>query len=227
VKLRLNDYLRRTLFIVGSGGHGLSLASVAIQSGFRDIKFISLGENSSSNGIISKPSIRELLPKLNNCSLAIAVGDNFLREKVVNEIFSLAILFNVEIKFPNIVHPKANVANSVEMGQGNQLFPLSNLGESSELHDFIILNHLSSLDHHSVCCDYSSLAPGSITGGNVNIGRKSALLISSCVSQKVTIGEDSILAANSFLKQDIPDLVLFGGSPAKLIRTRKAGERYM
>ena len=198
-----------------------------MQSGFRRIQFLETESQITKvnpNGIAL---LKDLLPELDNCSFAIAIGDNFYREKVTNDLMSLASLFNVQLSFPNIIHPQASIGRFVEMGIGNQIFPTSNVGTCSVIQDFVILNHLSSVDHQSSCASYASLAPGAVTGGNVQIGRRSAILISSSIAHKVHIGSDSVLAGNSFLKEDIADLVLYGGSPAKLIKNRILGESYM
>lgn len=227
VKLPLYRNSKKTLYVIGAGGQGNSLASVAVQSGFRRIQFVETRPQIARANPSGVALLKDLLPGLGNCSFAIAIGDNFYREKVTNELNSLASLFNVQVSFPNIIHPQANIGRFVEMGIGNQIFPTSNVGASSVIQDFVFLNHLSSLDHQSSCASYSSLAPGAVTGGNVQIGHRSALLISSSVAHNVNIGNDSVLAGNSFLKEDIADLVLFGGSPAKLIRSRILGESYI
>ena len=41
------------------------------------------------------------------------------------------------------------------------------------------------------------------------------------VLKEVTIGEGSVVGANSLVLHDLPDNVLAGGSPAKVIRTLK------
>jgi sugar O-acyltransferase (sialic acid O-acetyltransferase NeuD family) len=227
VKLPLYRKSKRTLYIIGAGGQGISLASVAVQSGFRRIQFVETESQITKATPNSIALLKDLLPELDNCSFAIAIGDNFYREKVTNDLMSLASLLNVRLSFPNIIHPHASIGRFVEMGVGNQIFPTSNVGTCSVIQDFVILNHLSSVDHQSSCASYSSLAPGAVTGGNVQIGRRSAILISSSVAHQVHIGSDSVLAGNSFLKEDIADLVLYGGSPAKLIKNRTLGENYM
>ncbi len=218
---------RNILYIVGSGGHGLSLASVASQSGFKEICFLNMQDDRKSAHGFPSYFLRSVIANLNNCSLAIAIGDNYVRQNVYNEILNLAAQVNITLRFPNIVHPQVSIAKSVVVGLGNQLFPQSNIGAGGVVEDFVIMNHLSSLDHECTIKSFSSFAPAAITGGNVKIGNRSALLLSSAVSHNVRIGSDSVLAANSFLKEDMGDFEIYGGSPAHFIRGRQIGEGYL
>lgn len=217
----------RKLYIVGSGGHGLSLASLAVQSGFKEVSFLDMISNQPEVHGLPNLSFIPTLPSLNGCSVAIAIGDNFVRNRVYEDVVQLATEMNITLNFPNLVHPRVSIARNVSMGRGNQFFPQSNIGAGTDLGDFVILNHLSSIDHESRIGSFSSFAPAAITGGKVTIGKRSALLLSSAVSHHVSIGSDTVLAANSFLKEDIGDLCVYGGSPAHFIRNRVAGEAYL
>jgi serine O-acetyltransferase len=52
-------------------------------------------------------------------------------------------------------------------------------------------------------------------------------IINSAVSNGVAIGNDVIIAANSFVKEDVMDNSLVAGSPARFIRHQKAGDSYL
>ena len=218
---------QRALYILGSGGHGISLGSVALQSGFSKVVFLDSLISEASNSIPQVFPLNETLEKLTQASFAIAIGDNFQRRMLHSRLVSLSQEFNVDIDFPNVIHPQASIAKYVELGVGNHIFPFACVGANSRISNFVVLNHLSSIDHQSIALDYSSLSPGAVTGGNVIVGKGSALLLSSSVAPKVTIGENSILAANSFLKDCIEDNVLYAGSPAQHVRFRHEGESYL
>jgi acetyltransferase-like isoleucine patch superfamily enzyme len=167
------------------------------------------------------------LQKIDTASLAIAIGENHKRRELYNYVESLSTEYNVALNFPNVVHAKSSIGKGVELGIGNHIFPFSNIGARSDISDFVIMNHHSSLDHQSQASSYASLAPGAITGGNVSIGEESALLISSSVAPQISIGVGSVLGANSFLKENLGDYKLFAGSPAQFVRDRQEGESYL
>lgn len=218
--------VKKKVLIFGTGGHAVSAASLAEQCGFSVYSFISLQE---TIGEINGKQIRPIqsFPSGSKISVVLAVGDNFLRESLTDELGLLAKRKNLEVTFPNLVHPSCHIGSHVKIGQGNQLFPGASLGANSRIEDFVILNHLSSLDHESSMESFASLAPGVVTGGRVKIGRRAALLINSAVSNDITIGSDAIIGANSFVKEDVMDNSLVAGSPARFIRHQGAGDSYL
>jgi acetyltransferase-like isoleucine patch superfamily enzyme len=48
-----------------------------------------------------------------------------------------------------------------------------------------------------------SLAPVAVTGGNVKIGFRSTISMGASVKHGVSIGDDSVLGANSYLNNDL------------------------
>lgn len=218
--------VKKKVMIFGTGGHAISVASLAEQCGFNVSGFVSSQE---TLGEINGKHVHPILsfPPRSKIAVAIAVGDNFLRESLAEELVLLAKSKKIEISFPNLIHPTCNIGSGAKFGQGNQLFPGANLGAHSRIEDFVILNHLSSLDHESSMESFASLAPGVVTGGRVKIGRRSALLINSAVSNGIAIGNDVVIAANSFVKEDVMDNSLVAGSPARFIRHQRAGEVYL
>ena len=217
---------RKSLLIFGTGGHAISVASLAEQCGYRIDGFISATDKPGE--LLGVPVIltRDLFRRV-SFSVSIAVGDNSVREEIVKNLLVQSASAGVDIYFPNLIHPAANLGIGVELGQGNQLFPGISLASRSMIQDFVVMNHLSSLDHESVMSSFSSLGPGALTGGRVSLGFRSAALINSSISNEIKVGQDVILAANSFLKSNAPDNSLYGGSPAKLIRVRSKGDQYL
>ena len=92
---------------------------------------------------------------------------------------------------------------------------------------FCILNNNSSLDHDSKMLDYSSLAPGVSIGGNVQIGLFTAVSLGAKVIHGIIIGEHTIIGAGSIVLKNIPKYVIAYGTPAKVIRDRIVGEKYL
>jgi len=75
--------------------------------------------------------------------------------------------------------------------------------------------------------DFSSLAPGALTGGRVRIGARSAVSIGATVKHGVSIGSDSVIGASSYVHTDVPAGVVAYGSPARKVRERFQGETYL
>lgn len=99
--------------------------------------------------------------------------------------------------------------------------PCSSIGR------FCILNTNCSLDHDSIMNDFSSLAPRVATGGNCKIGAYTAISIGAILIHGVSVGEHTIVGANSTVLGNIESYKVVYGTPARVIRERKPGDKYL
>ena len=153
----------------------------------------------------------------------IAIGDNWVRKKVKEEIEK-----NIpDFEFVSCIHPSAQIGKNVRMGPGTAVLPGAIINSSCELGSHCILNTNSSLDHDSRIDDYVSLAPNATTGSNVVIGKCSAISLGANIIQNVKIGKHCVVGASSLVLKDIEDHSLSYGVPAKAIRKRESGEKYL
>ena len=217
----------KSLFVVGMGGHAKSLASLASDLGFEVAAYIS--KQSKLKVFENAPVFSDYscLRESSDVNIAIALGDNYLRERTYLDLKEYVRETDVKIRFPKLIHPSVSLGKMAEVEEGSIVFPGANIGAHSFVSSFCILNHLSSIDHESVMKQFSSCAPGVVTGGNVEIGERSAILIGAAVAHRVVVGADTVLAGNSFLNSDAQDLKLYGGSPARVLKDRYLGEPYL
>ena len=78
-----------------------------------------------------------------------------------------------------------------------------------------------------VWVNFSSLGPGAITGGSVQVGTCSAVAIGANVLNRRKIGSFSVLGAASLIYHDVGDGVVVYGIPAKEVRKRKKDDPYL
>lgn len=211
------------LVIIGAGGHAVSVANVAISAGYAIECFVD--ESKQGSNVLGYSVIGNIsaLDNVYARSYAIAIGDNALRERVYGDLLALW----PELEFPPLVHQSASISPFAEVGPGTVVMPQAVIGPASRVGRFCILNTRASLDHDCVMQDFSSLAPGAVTGGNVNIGFRSAVSIGAVIKHGITVGVDSVLGANSYLDDELPDNRVAYGSPARIIRSRNTGDAYL
>ncbi|RAV28702.1 DapH/DapD/GlmU-related protein [Sinomicrobium soli] len=65
----------------------------------------------------------------------------------------------------------------------------------------------------------------SLVPGHIRIKRNAWIGANATITQGVTIGENSIVAAGAVVTKDVPDNVIAGGIPAKIIKSIIDGER--
>ena len=211
------------LIIIGAGGHSVSVANVALASGFRVVAFI---DPSRSGEYVLGIRVMADLRAVDNwgeCAISIAVGDNSAREAISMKI---TVQYGV-LRFPPLIHPSASIAIEAKIGMGSVVMPNAAIGTSTTIGDFCIVNTNSSIDHDGRMGNFSSLAPGAVTGGRVNIGRRAAISLGAVIQQGVHVGDDAILGANSFLDQNLVNNTVAYGNPAKPMRTRLSNEPYL
>ncbi|WP_224723459.1 acetyltransferase [Paenibacillus vietnamensis] len=153
----------------------------------------------------------------------VAVGDNWLRSRMAEAIRSVA----PDIPFVSTVHPAASVARGAVLGAGSVVMAGSVVGSDTRLGEHNVLYTLSSVDHDGRTGSFVTLAPHAATGGNVTISDYSVLSIRSAVIHGITVGEHSVIGAGSTVLADIPSHSVAYGTPAKVIRSRTVGERYL
>ena len=105
--------------------------------------------------------------------------------------------------------------------------PLCIVNSSSKIGKGVILNSNTVVEHDNFIMDFSSLAPSVTTGGNVFVGERSSISIGSTIKHNVKVGSDSVIGACSYLNKDVGDNCIFYGNPAKFVRKREIGEKYL
>ncbi|MBC7980413.1 MAG: acetyltransferase [Armatimonadetes bacterium] len=153
----------------------------------------------------------------------IAVGDNFLRNKIYLKILSLCPQFQLG----TAIHPNASIAKGAVIAEGTVISAGAVVNSDSRIGRCCIVNTRASLDHDSSMGDFSSLAPGVAMGGNVHVGAFSAVCIGAVVKHGIVIGEHSVVGAGSIVMGDIPPLSVSYGQPCRFVRSRKKGEPYL
>jgi sugar O-acyltransferase (sialic acid O-acetyltransferase NeuD family) len=106
----------------------------------------------------------ELSHILNEVEFLVGIGDNLNREKIQCKVESEGGVL------AKVIHPKAYVSTSAEIGNGNIIFPNSYIGSGTKLGNGNIIFPGASLTHHSVIGNFNFFAPNVSIGGFSNIG---------------------------------------------------------
>lgn len=211
------------LIILGAGGHALSVANVAQAAGLEIAGFVDPGR--ADGTLLDLPIAYkcEFFGDPLRHNFAIGVGDNFVRNKVFDDL----MLRYPHILCPALIHPSAVVSCYSNIGAGSVLMPFAMVGPNTRVEKFCIINSHSSIDHDGVMESFSSLAPGAVLGGSVTVGQRSAISIGAVVKHGIKIGSDSVLGASSYLNNNLGDNCIAYGSPAKSVRSRGPGDKYL
>jgi sugar O-acyltransferase (sialic acid O-acetyltransferase NeuD family) len=217
---------KRDLIIVGTGGHAVAALDLASQMNIRVIAFVkppSLGLSESIPDVISGAPVISMLELQRHSSAEyfIAIGDNFRRA----EIHAALATYGIR-KFPNLISKSALISKDAGIGHGNFIGNFANIGPRSQVGNFTVINTRASCDHENVLADYCMLSPGATTGGKVHIGRYSFIGMNSVVRQGITIGENCLVGALSYVNKPVEDNSVSWGLPAIPTGVRFHGEKF-
>ncbi len=219
----------QNIVIIGASGHGsVVLDCIEKEAKFQVVGFIDsykpVGTEHNGYTVLgTEYDLPQLIEDYDIFGGIVAIGDNFTRNKIVDRIATIV----TDFKYVTAVHPNAEVGKEVQIGAGTVLMPGVMVNANAIIGNHCILNTNSSLDHDGFMSHYSSLAPNVCVGGNLILGRGSAICLGSNVIENITIGANTVVGAGSLVVGNIGDQLLVYGSPAKVIRKRIASEPYL
>ena len=218
---RRDTDLRPGILIVGCSGHARVVIDIVELEGKYRIHGLIDSFKDSGTQLLGYEVIgtEEDIPTLVRSGTAsamgiVAIGDNWSRARIVTRIRELQSNF----QFLTAIHPSACVARDVHVGDGTVVMAGAVVNVGSSIGPFCILNTCCSVDHDCILGEYSSLAPGVVTGGQVVVGAFSAFGIGATAIHKVQIGEHTVVGAGATVLKDVPDRVVVYGTPARIIR---------
>jgi len=207
------------VIIVGSSGHSKVIIDIFEKENKYQIvglldAYRNIGEETLGYKVIGKEDdLPVLLSKNLNCKIFIAIGDNWIRNKVMRKIVDIV----PSIDFATTIHPSAQIGKNVQIGKGVAIMAGAIINSDTIIEDFTIINTKASIDHDSKMLKFSSLAPNVTTGGNVSIGEFSA----------ISIGNHTVIGAGGLVMKNCGDNLIMYGIPAKEIRKREKGDKYL
>lgn len=219
----------KKIFVIGSSGHAKVVIDIIEQAGKYEIVGLlsrdqAAGEFVYGYEILGKEVELSTILKTNPAEgFIIAVGDNATRAKVAD--------FFVEnypqLEVVSAIHPSTIIGRDVKISAGTVVMAGAVINPSTLIGKHCIINTRAAIDHDNVIGDFTSIAPGVTTGGDCTIGEFCAIGIGATVLHGIQIGEQTVIGANALVNKDIPPFSVAYGTPVKVIRQRKAGERYL
>tara|TARA_R110002020_G_scaffold138469_7_gene308586 strand:- start:45729 stop:46394 length:666 start_codon:yes stop_codon:yes gene_type:complete len=167
--------------------------------------------------------INDLIEEYDIYGGVISIGDNWSRKYVYDDIVKNVPNF----RFVNAIHPSAVVGDNVTFGEGVVAMAGTIFNPKSDIGNFTFFATGAQIEHDCTVKDFSSVSAGTVLGGYVTVGEFSALTLSVTILDRVTIGKNTVVGSGSLVIKSLPDNVLAYGNPAKIIRERKKGEKFL
>jgi len=207
-----------SLLIMGAGGHGRVVADTAEVSGcwrqiaFLDDRYPGLGSSGRWPVIGTLGRIAALVGNWTDC--VVALGNNPLRHERQAHARSLGLTVTT------VIHPSAQIASDVVLGEGTVVFANAVINTGSRLGQAVIVNTAATLDHDNHIGSGVHISPGAHLAGGITIGNRSWIGIGATVIQGTTIGADVTVGAGGVVTQDIAEGITAVGIPARALEQR-------
>lgn len=219
----------KNLIIIGSSGHAKVVIDIAEKQGqYRIVglidRFRSVGETTMEYPVLGgEADLPNLLNSHSPCDVVVAIGDNHIRASVVEHVKSLV----PHVCFATLIHPSASVGRDVTIQQGTVVMAQVAINSGTHVGCHVIVNTSSAVDHDCNLEDFSSIAPGAILGGTVHVGQGAAISLGAHIRHRINVGNHALVGAGSTVLGDVDDYAVVYGTPAKEVRKRAQGEKYL
>jgi sugar O-acyltransferase (sialic acid O-acetyltransferase NeuD family) len=203
------------VILVGYSGHAFVAAEAIILSGYEIMGYLEkfkASKNLLDLTYLGYETDEKVLKMISGNSAFIAIGDNFMRQKVFTYFVSHS--FNII----SVLHPKANISSFSKIGKGTLVCQGAQINPFTTIGDGVIINTGAIIEHECIISDFSHIAPGAVLAGNVSVDRGSFVGANAVIKQGVKIGSNATIGAGSVVLNNIEDYAVVAGNPAKSIK---------
>lgn len=149
----------------------------------------------------------------------VAIANASVRKRIVEKIQQQGM------SMATLIHPSIQSSRFVEIGQGSIICAGSVLTTNITLGLYSIVNPNCFIGHDTVLQNYVSLMPGVHVAGEVKLGEGVYMGLHSCVINRTSIDEWSIIGAGATVVSDIPPNSLAIGVPARVVKRVRNEEK--
>lgn len=206
------------IILLGSGGHAKVIADIVMKTGNILVGF--LDDNIKSGTTIIKHEQQEykVLGKIEdaikiykenpNIKFIIAIGNNYVREKIANEY---------ELPYTTLIHPRASIAIDTKIEKGTVIMANATVNTGTQIGSHCIVNTGTIVEHDNQLEDYVHISPNATLCGTVKVGKLTHIGAGATVKNNINITSDCIVGAGAAVVKDITTSGTYVGIPAKLL----------
>jgi UDP-perosamine 4-acetyltransferase len=207
--------MTQRLLIVGAGGHAKVVIETTRAAGFVPVAAVDPHAQGDVLGVPVRGAdadIARLWAAGEFDAAAVAVGDNALRQRLA------AMIRRIGCPTPTIIHPRATVSPTAEIGDGVVIMAHAAVNASARIGRDGIVNTAAVVEHDCRLGEAVHAAPRSVMGGSCSFGSLTLFGIGAVARPGVKVGSRVVIGAGATVVRDIPDGWVAAGTPAKRIR---------
>jgi sugar O-acyltransferase (sialic acid O-acetyltransferase NeuD family) len=127
------------------------------------------------------------------------------------------------IRIVSLVDPRAHIGADVTIGDGALIEAGAVVGPGTEVGEGAIVDVGAIVAHDCFLGPFSHLSPGCALSGVVCLRENVLVGVGAAINSTVTVGRNVIITPGAAVMNDLPDDVIVGGVPAKILGASKRG----
>ncbi len=204
--------MKKTLVVIGAGGHGKVIADIALKTGYKNVLFLddNFGETECAGCAVAGKT--DVFLNYIKHDFFVAVGNAKIREKFINN------LKKNHCKIVKLIHPDAVISRRVKIGAGTAVMAGVVINSDADIGEGCIINTSSSVDHDCRISDYVHIAVGAHLAGNVGVGRSTWIGAGTTVINNIQICPNCMIGAGAAVVKNIDEPGTYVGVPSHKIK---------
>lgn len=149
---------------------------------------------------------------INEIEIALAVGEPVSKCIIEEKVRSVGCVF------ATLIHPGAEISPSAKIGSGAIIRKGAILSCDAVIGNNVFIEPYGTVGHDSMVGDNCQISQFAVIAGNCTIGKNTFIGLSVSIKEKTKVGNNVIISMGACVMRDIPDDVVVGGNPARVIR---------
>jgi len=201
------------IVVVGAGGHGQVVATLAKRAGYAVSGFLDVSPEGRLDGLplLGDDDHLEALVE-QRIGIAMGLGSRAAWNR------RLALCHRIDrlgSRAPTLIDPDAGVAHSVTISHGSQVLMGARIQSGVSIEDWCIVNTSAVIEHDCYIRSSVHIAPGAVLCGGVTVGEGTLIGAGSTVMEGVSIGSHATVGLGAAVIRDVADGQTVLGVPAK------------